>query len=176
METLIIAKPRLIPQKIAKKLFLILAFIFVFDFFLFPAPVLASEYYTDQPAEAVMAMETASFEIVNSLPANIGLDTARTKNVFITAYNSEVAQCDDDPCTTANGYNLCEHGIEDSIAANFLPFGAKVRIPELFGNKVFIVRDRMNSRYDSRVDVWMVNKTDAIQFGVKFAKIEILEP
>lgn len=93
----------------------------------------------------------------------------------MSAYNSEVAQCDASPCITANGFNVCKHGIEDTIAANFLKFNTKVRIPELFGDRVFIVRDRMNSRYTSRVDIWMKNKKDALQFGIKLAKIEVIE-
>jgi len=97
--------------------------------------------------------------------------TART----ITAYNSEVAQCDDTPCITANGFDVCEHGVEDTIAANFLKFGTKVRIPDLFGDRIFIVRDRMNKRYSNRVDVWMIEKTDAKKFGVRIAEIEIVE-
>lgn len=99
----------------------------------------------------------------------------RTSSHVITAYNSEVSQTDDDPCTTANGYNLCKNNKEDSIAANFLKFGTKVRIPELFGDKVFVVRDRMNARHATRVDVWMKNHSDAIKFGVKTAKIEVIE-
>lgn len=93
----------------------------------------------------------------------------------ITAYNSEVSQTDDDPCTTANGFNLCKNNKEDSIAANFLKFGTRVRIPELFGDRVFVVRDRMNVRHATRIDVWMKNHDDAMKFGIKFAKIEVLE-
>ncbi|MBN2854305.1 3D domain-containing protein [Patescibacteria group bacterium] len=93
----------------------------------------------------------------------------------MTAYNSEVGQTDDSPCITANGFNVCEHGIEDTIAANFLPFGTKVRVPELFGDRIFIVRDRMNKRYTERVDVWMLERSDALQFGVKKARIEVVE-
>ena len=98
-----------------------------------------------------------------------------TTTRVITAYNSDVAQCDASPCITANGFNLCKHGVEDSIAANFLVFGTKVRIPSLFGDRIFIVRDRMNERYSSRVDVWMLEKQDAKNFGVKRAVIEVLE-
>ncbi|MFA5184549.1 MAG: hypothetical protein WC456_03410 [Patescibacteria group bacterium] len=93
----------------------------------------------------------------------------------ITAYNSEAAQTDDSPCITANGFNVCTHGVEDTIAANFLKFGTKVKIPELFGDRIFIVRDRMNSRYTSRVDVWMKEKKDALRFGVKVAQIQVVE-
>jgi 3D (Asp-Asp-Asp) domain-containing protein len=93
----------------------------------------------------------------------------------MTAYTSEVAQTDSSPCTTANGFNVCKHGIEDTVAANFLPFGSKVKIPDLFGDRVFIVRDRMNSRYSERVDVWMKSKPDALQFGVRTARIVVLK-
>ena len=93
----------------------------------------------------------------------------------LTAYNSEVAQCNDQPCITANGFNVCEHGVEDTIAANFLTFGTKVKIPSLFGDRIFVARDRMNQRYPERVDVWMLEKPDAIQFGVRRAEILIVE-
>lgn len=93
----------------------------------------------------------------------------------ITAYNSEAAQTDSSPCITANGFNVCKHGIEDTIAANFLPFGTKVKIPDLFGDRVFVVRDRMNKKHPNRVDVWMQDRSDAIKFGVKVAKIQVIE-
>lgn len=109
---------------------------------------------------------------VATQPANKVL---KTSVHVITAYNSEVAQTDNDPCTTANGFNVCKHGQEDTIAANFLKFGTKVQIPELFGDRVFIVRDRMNKKHPTRVDVWMKEKRAAINFGVKTAKIQVIE-
>ena len=103
-------------------------------------------------------------------------EVAWSKRYAMTAYNSEVGQCDDSPCITANGFNVCEHGIEDTVAANFLPFGTEIRIPELFGDKILIVRDRMNARYTDRVDVWLLSHDNAIDFGVKYPMIEILSP
>jgi len=93
----------------------------------------------------------------------------------MTAYNSDVAQTDDTPCITANGFDVCAHGIEDTVAANFLKFGTKVRIPDLFGDRIFVVRDRMNKRYPDRVDIWMLERSDAIQFGVRRTRIEVIE-
>jgi len=93
----------------------------------------------------------------------------------MTAYTSEVAQTDASPCTTANGFNVCNHGIEDTIAANFLPFGTKVKIPDLFGDRIFVVRDRMNRRHATRVDVWMKDKRDAMQFGIRKTRILVLK-
>ena len=112
----------------------------------------------------------------NKLPSNSDLKVAWTGNYAMTAYNSEVAQCDASPCITANGFNVCEHGIEDTVAANFLKFGTKIQIPEMFGDRVFVVRDRMNQRYTDRVDIWMQEKQSAIQFGVRYMKIKVLEP
>ncbi len=96
---------------------------------------------------------------------------ARTVMVTVTAYASTVAECDDDPFTTADGSQVRD-GI---IAANFLKFGTKVRIPDLFGDKVFEVHDRMNARYQNRVDVWMDSSQKDREFGIhRNVKIEVL--
>jgi 3D (Asp-Asp-Asp) domain-containing protein len=106
---------------------------------------------------------------------NSGLSVGNSKMVTLTAYNSEVEQCDGDPCTTANGFNVCAHGIEDTVAANFLPLGTKIMIPDLFGNRIFIVRDRTSRKYSDRVDVWMIKKHDALQFGKRHSRIVVIE-
>jgi len=174
---------RLFSLKLVKKLLISLIIIFIFEFFLFPAPVLASEYEDTSNISDNTLIDNNGYPeslemdtiINNTLPQNSTWETVRAGFYEITAYTSEVGQCDASPCITANGFNLCQHGIEDSIAANFLRFGAKVRIPELYGDKVFVVRDRMNSRYQDRVDIWMKDKTQALKFGLKYARIEILE-
>lgn len=133
---------------------------------------------TPELATSTPAMSTSTPESIKNQGTASSTPTAkviRTSTHVITAYNSEVAQTDDDPCTTANGFNVCVHGKEDTIAANFLKFGTKVKIPELFGDRVFIVRDRMNKRHAERVDVWMKDRHDAIHFGVKVAKIQVVE-
>ncbi len=124
------------------------------------------------PETATSSPETGSQEKAGSSPE---VKVINTSTHVITAYNSEVAQTDDDPCTTANGFNVCVHGVEDTIAANFLKFGTKVKIPELFGDRVFIVRDRMNVKHPNRIDVWMKDRHDALQFGIKIAKIQVVE-
>ena len=96
--------------------------------------------------------------------------TARTMYVTSTGYTSEVAQTDDSPFITANG----EHVYWTGVAANFLPFGTKLKIPEYFGDQVFTVNDRMNKRYWERVDVWFAAKPDALKWGNRTIKIEIL--
>jgi len=111
-----------------------------------------------------------SLDEKQAIPNNKG-----SRFVSLTAYNSEVGQTDGDPCTTANGFNVCKHGVEDTVAANFLPFGTRIMIPALFGDRVFVVRDRMNRRFSNRVDVWMLKKSDAMKFGVRQAEVIILE-
>ncbi len=177
---------RIFSLKQAKRVVLALIFILFFDFFLFPAPALAGQI-TDQAdlslnqevlselEETILEQDAVDLPNINFLPENDELTVKSVRKYIVTAYNSEVGQCDDSPCVTANGFNVCEYGIEDTVAANFLPFGAKIRFPELFGDRVFVVRDRMNSRYTHRIDIWMNSKISAKQFGVKLAKIEILE-
>lgn len=99
-----------------------------------------------------------------------------TSNVMATAYSSTVDQTDSSPCTTANGFNVCKHNQENVIAANFLPFGTRVRMPDMFGDRVFVVQDRMNARYrNGRVDIWMKTRTAALKFGVKQVALEVLD-
>ena len=90
------------------------------------------------------------------------------KWVLATAYSSTVDQCDSSPFTTASG----THVHDGTIAANFLRFGTKVRFPALFGNKIFIVEDRMKS--NSKVDIWFPTRQEALQFGAKTTIMEIL--
>ncbi len=112
-----------------------------------------------------------------SFPVSEDRVPLQTVWVIATAYSSEAAQTDDTPCIPADGYDLCDHyeeyGEGNTIAANFLPLGAQVKLPELYGDKIFIVHDRMNARYGyGRIDVWMPTREEAKAFGVKRLKLE----
>lgn len=96
----------------------------------------------------------------------------KRRTVTVTSYSSTPDQTDDSPYITANG-TVVRDGV---VAANFLPFGTRVRFPELYGNKEFIVADRMNTRYYYRIDIWMANRQDALKFGKKELLVEILPP
>lgn len=117
-----------------------------------------------------MKNETRPF---GHLPQSGEAPPRRTYTIPMTAYTSEVGQTDDSPCITASGLDVCERDEENVVAANFLPLGTRVRIPELFGDRVFYVEDRMNARYKMKMDVWMKNKQDAKKFGVKYTTIEV---
>lgn len=94
----------------------------------------------------------------------------KTYIVSASAYSSSVDETDDTPFITAKG-TYVRDGV---VAANFLPFGTAIKIPAIYGNKIFVVEDRMNSRYNLNVDVWFPSKELAKQFGRKTIKIEIV--
>ncbi|MFH1632144.1 MAG: hypothetical protein ABIA47_03985 [bacterium] len=96
-------------------------------------------------------------------------EPAYSMSVSATAYNSLPGQTDDTPFITASG-TTTRHGV---VAANFLPIGTRIKIPELYGDEVFIVEDRMNARYWYKVDIWMEDYDDAIEFGSKYIEIEV---
>ncbi|MEK7084518.1 MAG: hypothetical protein AAB932_04755 [Patescibacteria group bacterium] len=105
-------------------------------------------------------------------------EPVKTITVVATAYNSMETQTDASPCITANGHDLCrqykEVGDGNTIAANFLRIGTQVRFPELFGDKVFVVRDRMNERYGrGRIDIWLPEYDEAVAFGVQRIEMEV---
>lgn len=103
---------------------------------------------------------------------NEAIKAARTINVLITAYSSTEDQTDDTPFITASG-KYVKDGI---IANNMLPFGTKVKIPSLYGDKVFTVQDRMNRKKGNyHIDIWMPSRDLALNFGVKTAQLEILK-
>ena len=92
------------------------------------------------------------------------------KSVVITAYSSTIEETDASPFITASG-TYVRDGI---IAANFLKIGTHVKIPALYGDKIFVVEDRMAAKNYGKVDIWMPSKTAALQFGVKKAEIVVL--
>lgn len=165
-------------RKTAKKLVFLVVCIFVFDFLFFPFPIMAANNNLQEKELSEfeeVVVQHKEFVFNAKLPENKDRKVKYSRKVAITAYNSTVEQCDDTPCITANGFDVCKHGIEDTVATNMLSFGTKIRIPELFGDKVFVVRDRMNKRYSNRVDVWMSKEFHAKIFGLQYAEIEILE-
>ncbi|OGN12960.1 MAG: hypothetical protein A3A13_02655 [Candidatus Yanofskybacteria bacterium RIFCSPLOWO2_01_FULL_43_22] len=124
---------------------------------------------TDKSNPAIQ--EVVVLESKNPItPARTKTDSVKEYVVTATAYSSTVDQTDDTPFITASGTY-----VRDGIAAaNFLPFGTVFKIPDLYGDKIFIVEDRMNKRYWHRVDIWFPERQMAREFGVKQIRIEIV--
>jgi len=96
------------------------------------------------------------------------------KNIkmVVTAYSSTPGETDSTPFLTASG-KIVTDGI---VANNLLSFGTKVRIPDLYGDKIFVVQDRMNSKKGKyHLDIWMPNQSEAKKFGAEITNVEVLE-
>lgn len=130
-------------------------------------------------AQTVVADEKAASLVVETM-LNESLDygvlpqsklggSYTVATVTASAYNSVPGQTDSTPFITASGTHV-RHGV---VAANHLPIGTMITIPEIYGDQIFIVEDRMNSRYRNNVDIWMESVADARQFGRKSIEIHI---
>ncbi|MBL7021923.1 3D domain-containing protein [Patescibacteria group bacterium] len=121
----------------------------------------------------IIDYSTWDYEI--RLPESNNKEPRYTINITVTAYNSLPWQTDDTPCIAASGMDVCERDAEDIIATNFahLPFGTRVKLPDLYGDRIFRVEDRMNKRYYQRADIWMKDYADAKAFGKKYTRMEI---
>ncbi len=107
-----------------------------------------------------------------SLTATAPMDEEVTRmSAKITAYSSTEDQTDDSPFITASGAHVAD-GI---VASNFLPLHTHIKIPALFGEKIFVVEDRMAKRFSDRVDIWMPDRTSAWKFGLQHAEIVVLK-
>ncbi|MEK7086642.1 MAG: hypothetical protein AAB935_00080 [Patescibacteria group bacterium] len=109
--------------------------------------------------------QNTSVEKVAAVP-----ETSKTLLLWVTAYSSTPEETDDTPFITARG-TAVRDGI---IATNLLPFGSRVKIPKLFGDKIFTVEDRMHRRKENFIDVWMPTKEDAEKLGINFTEVTVL--
>ena len=148
-----------------------LAYILLLGFILVnPRPVNAAVYNID-PAYGASIMRSPDAGLtLNSLKPADWAEARYTTVRTVTAYSSTVDQCDSTPFITANG----THVRDGIVAANWLKFGTRVRIPEMYGDKVFVVTDRMHPRFDNRLDIWMAERSDAVAFGLRHLTIEVL--
>ena len=98
-------------------------------------------------------------------------ETLDTRTMYVTAYSSTPEETDDTPFTTAMGTTVRD-GI---VATNELPFKTKIKMPALYGDKIFVVEDRMHERMVNKVDIWMPTKADAKRFGIVKTEIVVLK-
>lgn len=94
-----------------------------------------------------------------------------------TAYNAgDPSQTDGSPCITADGTNACQSLAEGEkiCAANFVPLGSYL---EIKGYGICRVADRMNSRFESRIDIAMQahEKAKAVKFGLQNLEVAKLK-
>ena len=148
--------------------------LFIFAPWAFPQlPAIAAESQSLNVAEVVPLM----VPYLSSAPTDVllfpqaGLRPERyTIKLPATAYSSTPDQTDSTPFITASGSNV----IWGVVAANFLPIGTRLRLPDHYGDQVFVVEDRMNERYNVRLDIWMESREQAKHWGLKQVVVEVL--
>lgn len=144
---------------------------------------LTSQFVNGTPAlaadNAVFASSSQNTAVQTVEVAPVSPETPdRVVTADLSAYTSTPGQTDDDPFTAATGKRVHD----GMIAVNGLPFGTVIKIPELFGDKEFVVEDRMNKRYTCHddkcsMDIWMdTTRAEALKFGRKHVTAEIYLP
>ena len=150
--------------------------LFVAGGFLWAKTAFVNNTVADKPSFGTEEMSSDSVIVLqnNSILANashfIERESIKTVFVIVTAYSSTPWETDDTPHITASG-TYVRDGI---VAANFLPFGTKIRIPQIFGDKVFVVEDRLSPQKKYHIDVWFPSYEEALHFGAHLTYIEIL--
>lgn len=122
-------------------------------------------------SEAVIIQGNSLLPVSSHLLTEDEPKTTKKIRVIVTAYSSSPWETDDTPYLTASGTTVRD-GI---VATNILPFGTKIKLSSLYGDKIFVVEDRMNSRKGYHVDIWHSSYLEAKQFGVKLTEMEIIE-
>jgi 3D (Asp-Asp-Asp) domain-containing protein len=123
---------------------------------------------TEEVEQIVVFQENSIFGVSN--PSNPEKKSIKILAI-VTAYSSTPWETDEDPHITASG-KIVKDGI---VANNLLPFGTKIKIPEIFGDKIFVVEDRMSfEKGNYQFDVWFEDYFEALKFGAKKTYVEIL--
>ena len=168
--------PLKIPGLSGPKILIISIFIVAFSAILLlvetqPSSVEAELLLNIQPFDNLILVEENSLLAVAE-PSNPPSRVIKKFKVIVTAYSSSPWETDQDPHITAAG-TYTRDGV---VANNLLPLGTRIKIPELFGDKVFVVEDRMSWKKGYyQVDVWLPSYQEALNFGAKTTYIEILE-
>lgn len=97
--------------------------------------------------------------------------TGSVFRILATGYSSTPDQTDASPFITASG----SHVHDGTVATNFLPFGTRIRFLNYRPEKVFVVEDRHHPRLSTRADLWFETRQDAIEFGVRVLRAEVVK-
>ena len=92
----------------------------------------------------------------------------------VTAYTlGNPAETDDTPCTGAYGHNLCEMVAagQNICASNEFPAWTILKV----GSIECLVLDRMHPKHAYRVDIAMMDRGQAILFGLKTLPVSVIK-
>jgi 3D (Asp-Asp-Asp) domain-containing protein len=157
--------------------------VFLFSFFIFNLSLFFKKNSGKVEADLTFPLRNPSyfFDFVffqnNSLYKISSLEIPNEKRskiiiAVVTGYSSTYFETDETPHITASG-EVVKDGI---VANNFYPFGTRVKFPEIFGEKIFVVEDRMHPQKGKfHFDVWFPSYSEAKNFGAKITSVEILD-
>lgn len=106
-----------------------------------------------------------------------------------TAYTSSPRETDRTPFITATGMRTALGVVAVSRdLLRILPYGTKLRLKDLgsvygrgkgrfdalFRGRIFVVADTMHPRMRKRLDIWLPDRTLALQFGRRFLEVEVV--
>ena len=142
---------------------------------LFAFAVFAQQTSAETTSQRVMKFPTetaarASILYVAGNTADPYVESRWSTYITVTSYNSVPEQTDSTPFITASG----THVRDGVVASNYLPIGTRVRFPNLYGSKIFVVEDRMNARYHKKIDIWSDDIQFSRKFGARYLKMEVL--
>ncbi len=160
------------------KFVIFIVLIIMFWQYSFPQQIIAQTTTNESEYSIIQQRFTNQWQInilntINRLPENSDRpqpEAIKTMVIPVTAYSSTPDQTSGNPFITASG----AHVRDGIIAANFLAIGTRVRFPDQYGNKIFVVEDRMAARYWHKADIWMETRKEAKEWGIKHITIEIL--
>ncbi len=170
----------------------------VFSLLSFHIPAVSAGSVPSSAVE-IGATPVANEQIVTVEAPKVERKIRFTKKVTATAYSSDVHQTDSTPFGPAMAMDfrdvVAKNGFVNCIAHNDLRLGTEVRFPDMFGDTVYTVCDRMNARYTGtgRIDFYFyvigqdgkidskeslnAARANAKAFGIKRGvKMEILMP
>jgi len=97
----------------------------------------------------------------------------RTIWMKVTAYNPTKNQCDDSPLITATGDSVFVGGV--AADPRWFPMGSKIIIPGYNEDKICIVNDTGSKIKGNRLDVLMFDHNEAIEWGIRWVKVRVVE-
>ena len=133
------------------------------------------------PGMTTPANNSAGSRAKSDVVLGRGAPVGRSAVLRSTAYNSLPNQTDSTPFITATGTRTRVGVVALSRdMLRLFPYGTKIRIEDLSGNhpyvngRVFIVEDTMHARKTNQIDVWMPNRSQAMQWGVRKVRVTVV--
>lgn len=95
------------------------------------------------------------------------LSLAIYQQVITSSYTASFEECGKADAITASGLPAIE-GI--TVASDHLPFGCLVEID----GHTYMVQDRLGGGYTDKIDIYVEDKEQALQYGVQSKEVKIL--